>query len=39
MEQNLILLIVAFLMVLVLGMQVQIRSVSKKIDELLNRNQ
>jgi hypothetical protein len=37
MEQTLIALIVVFLLLITLGIQLQIRSVSKKLDELLNR--
>ena len=39
MEENLIFLIVAFLMVLVLGLQLQIRNANKKLDEILQRTQ
>jgi|APFre7841882654_1041346.scaffolds.fasta_scaffold02930_8 hypothetical protein len=37
MELNIIGLIVIFLLLITLGIQVQIRSVNKKLDELLNR--
>jgi hypothetical protein len=37
MEQTLIALIVVFLLLITLGIQLQIRNVSKKLDELLNR--
>jgi hypothetical protein len=37
MELTLIALIVAFLLVITLGIQVQIRKISKKMDELLKR--
>lgn len=39
MEQHLIFLIVAFLMVLVLGIEIQIRTALKKMDEMLQRQQ
>jgi len=37
MELTLIALIVVFILIITLGMQFQIRSISKKMDELLNR--
>ena len=37
MELTLIALIVVFILVITLGIQIQIRSISKKMDELLNR--
>jgi hypothetical protein len=37
MEITLIALIVVFILVITLGIQIQIRSISKKMDELLNR--
>jgi hypothetical protein len=37
MELTLIALIVVFLLVITLGIQIQIRNVSKKLDELLSR--
>jgi hypothetical protein len=39
MGENIIILIVGCLLVLVLGLQIQIRDVSKKIDELLQKKQ
>jgi hypothetical protein len=37
MEENVIMVIVGFLLVLVLGLQIQIRNISKKMDELLEK--
>jgi len=37
MELNIVALIAVFLLVITLGIQIQIRNVSKKLDELLNR--
>ena len=37
MEITLIALIVVFILVITLGIQIQIRGISKKMDELLNR--
>jgi hypothetical protein len=37
MEQNVIMVLVAFLLVVMLGVQIQIRNINKKIDELLQK--
>jgi hypothetical protein len=37
MEQTIVFIIVVFLLVITLGIQIQIRNMNKKMDELLNR--
>ena len=37
MEESIIMVVVGFLLVLVLGLQIQIRNISKKIDELIQK--
>jgi hypothetical protein len=37
MEQNIIMLIVAFLLIITLGMQLQLRKINKKMDDLLQK--
>jgi hypothetical protein len=37
MEESIIMVVVGFLLVLVLGLQIQIRNISKKMDELIQK--